>query len=47
MRKGGSIGGNKDADKPDTIVTLHLADNNSNNKYSDDNDEMVKSFEYF
>lgn len=44
IRNGGDGEGNKEVDKLEAIVSLHLADNNSNDEYSDDNDESVKSF---
>lgn len=47
--RGGS-GGSKDADKPEAIVTLHLAadyDNgSSNNEYCDNDNEPIKYFEH-
>ena len=39
----GGRGGDKDVNKSDTIVSLHLVDDSDNN--SDDNDKAVKSFE--
>lgn len=49
--KGGVRGGNKDVNKPEDIISLHLADghddDSSDNKYSDDNDELVELFEFF
>ena len=42
-RNDGCGGGVNDADKSDAIVSLHLAEDNSDNKYSDDNEELVGS----
>ena len=39
-------GGEKDANKPNTIVSMHLTnDNNDDSDDSDDDDESVESFE--
>ena len=40
----GCGGVDKDTNKPDAIVSMHLADNSDNDLYDDD-DESVKSFE--
>ena len=37
--------GDKDTDKPDTVVSLHLAESDSNDD-SDDNEGSVEYFEY-